>query len=126
MRVAKRIASDPEALKAHYRQQYAKYKDRFRASNDRWIETHPRQYLLLQAKNRAKLKGREFAIVESDLEWPEVCPVRGVTLRYSKRGEGHHTAAASIDRIDNSIGYVPGNVRVISFGANASKGTKAA
>ncbi len=80
--------------------------------------------LVRQARNRERKKGLEATMAWSDLEWPEVCPVLGVRLNY--RGSGlrptfNNGNSASLDRWDNSRGYVPGNVYVISKRANFLK-----
>jgi hypothetical protein len=54
-----------------------------------------------------------------DLDIPEYCPVLGCKL---KLGYGKKLySSPSIDRIDNSKGYIKGNVRVISHRANQLK-----
>lgn len=59
-----------------------------------------------------------------DIHIPELCPVLGIHLSV-KRGLkargfalGH---SPTLDRIDNKKGYIPGNVAVISWRANALK-----
>lgn len=49
---------------------------------------------------------------------PDVCPVLGVPLVYGGERCGN---MASLDRWDNSLGYVDGNVYVISLRANQLK-----
>ena len=71
------------------------------------------------AKHRAKKKGLPFTIRLSDIVIPERCPVLGFPLeRCGKRPREH---SPSLDRIDNALGYVPGNVAVISQHANHLK-----
>lgn len=74
------------------------------------------RYLLRKAKQRAGLQGREFSIDVSDIVIPNYCPVLGIPLDWSDQ---QHTP--SVDRTDNTKGYVKGNVRVISFRANMLK-----
>lgn len=56
---------------------------------------------------------------------PTHCPVLGVKLAYGP-GRGRklyeNGTAASLDRIHNHLGYVKGNVIVISLRANLLKG----
>lgn len=86
----------------------------------RQIEKNPLRYLLKNVRSRAKKSGIEFSINEDDLEWPHYCPVLGMELiRNSKKGWSDNTH--SIDRIDNTKGYVPGNVKIISWRANSLK-----
>lgn len=80
----------------------------------------PVRYLYNQAKYRAKKRDVEFDIELEDLEVPSHCPVFGIPLFFS---EGKRTNNSySIDRWDNSKGYVKDNVRVISWKANQYKG----
>jgi biotin operon repressor len=57
---------------------------------------------------------------------PETCPALGVRLNYSQNGAPRDDSP-SIDRIDSSIGYEPGNVHILSLRANRikSNGTSA-
>lgn len=68
-------------------------------------------------KKSARRRGKVFALTLADMpKCPEKCPVLGIVLRYgSQRGDPY---SASIDRIDDTLGYVPGNVRVVSRLAN--------
>jgi len=77
--------------------------------------------LLMKAKNRAKKYNREFAITLKDFSPVSHCPLLGIPLNFSHRGRGAAPDSATIDRIDPSMGYVPGNVWVISFKANLIK-----
>lgn len=79
-------------------------------------------YLWQKAKGRAKRGNLEFTIDVEDVVIPEMCPILEIPLipSYGK----HATAnSPSIDRIDNTKGYVKGNVGVISYRANKIKGT---
>jgi len=80
-----------------------------------WRHQNIEAYLLQRAKGNAKSRGLEFAIDEEDIIVPEVCPVFSTEFVYGTE------YAASIDRIDNSMGYIPGNIQVISRKANTMK-----
>lgn len=83
-------------------------------------ERHPIKYLFAQAKHRAKKRGLPFTITLEELDIPTHCPVFGIPLFFS---EGRRTANSySIDRWDNTKGYVKGNVKIISWKANQYKG----
>jgi hypothetical protein len=88
--------------------------------NSRKIERrNPAKAALRTARWNAKNRGREFSIELSDLpEVPERCPVFGTPLR----SDGRTDDRPSLDRIDNSRGYVPGNVIFVSYRANRLKG----
>ncbi len=97
-------------------------KDRQEHNNYRrsYNRTNPEQFLLASAKHRAKRKELPFDIEVSDIIIPEVCPVLGIKL---EKGNGKiHAASPTLDRVDNSKGYVKGNIAVISNKANKHKG----
>lgn len=75
-----------------------------------------------RAKQRAKERGMEFDISVDDLVIPDTCPVLGIPLKQNSGRSGAYKNSYSLDRIDNSNGYVKGNVQVISQLANAMKG----
>ena len=75
--------------------------------------------LLKSALIRAKKKGLDFNIDETDIVIPQKCPVLGIPL---KLGEGRPISnSPTLDRIEPSKGYVKGNVMVISYKANTIK-----
>lgn len=71
-------------------------------------------------KCRAKKEGIPFNITLEDLEIPEVCPVLGIPLKgWSENNVGgYKDDSPSIDKFIPELGYVKGNVSVISFKAN--------
>ena len=78
--------------------------------------------MLSRARSRAKKKNMEFNLEESDIVIPPICPVLGIPLIVGsggKRGPGINSP--SLDRVDNSKGYVKGNVRVVSNWVNVFK-----
>lgn len=88
-----------------------------------WRDKDPRKVLYNSAKKRAKERGIDFSIVLDDVVIPDVCPIFGVPL--TTKTDGSHSAAkassASLDRIDSTLGYIKGNVAVISYKANVIK-----
>lgn len=68
------------------------------------------------AKKRAKMKNIPFTIEEKDVTIPEVCPVLGIPISFDSSN-----MRPSLDRITNELGYVKGNVAVISKRANRIK-----
>lgn len=83
----------------------------------------PRRILLTYAKHRAKRTGLTFNIGINDLTVPERCPVLGIPLHWRRQitNTGPHDDSPTIDRIDNTRGYEPGNVSIISMRANRLK-----
>lgn len=86
----------------------------------KWQENNKHKLLLNSARSRAKKKGLLFEIELSDVVIPVRCPILGIRLCV-QRGYGRQQDGPSIDRIDNSKGYVKGNVWVISDLANRMK-----
>lgn len=68
---------------------------------------------------RCRKTGMEFTLAKEDVVVPELCPVFGFPLVVNT---GHvKFNSPSLDRIDPSKGYIPGNVMVISHKANSIK-----
>lgn len=80
---------------------------------------NPVSLLLAAAKRRAKLNGLEFNITHEDIQIPQFCPVIGIPLITNAKRQNDNSP--SVDRIDNTKGYVKGNVRVISWRINQRK-----
>lgn len=78
----------------------------------------PQHYLWYVARTRSRQKGTEFKITKEDVIIPDKCPIIGIELT---KGDGWKSNSMSLDRVDNSKGYIPGNVRVISRAANRMK-----
>jgi len=71
------------------------------------------------SKQRAKVAGLEHTITIDDIVIPEKCPVLGIKLETGDRKS--HGNAPSIDRIDNSKGYIKENIMIVSNRANILK-----
>jgi hypothetical protein len=88
-------------------------------------QSDPWRHCALRIKNSARRRGLEFGFVDhfemaAELRHiaPERCPVTGNLLLH---GSTDQASCISIDRVDNALGYVPGNVQVISRMANRMK-----
>lgn len=80
---------------------------------------NPLSICLQQARRRAKLNGLPFDLTLEDLEIPTKCPVLGIPLRVN---DGHaKDDSYSLDRLIPELGYIKGNVTVISHKANTVK-----
>lgn len=92
------------------------------AASLRWQKRHPKRWFFMLRKTKAKQAGKLFTVEFEDIEWPVVCPVLGIRLHYGGlRGCGARDDCASLDQIRAGLGYVPGNVAVISLKANRIK-----
>lgn len=70
-------------------------------------------------KQNAKKGKWEWLITPSDLDYPLVCPMLGIELDWF--AESREENSPSIDRINSTKGYIPGNVLVCSWRANRIK-----
>jgi hypothetical protein len=86
-----------------------------------WQKANPLKVQLWDRRRWAREHGLDFEITLADLEqlWPDdnTCPVCGAGFT---REHGRETNG-SIDRIDNELGYVKGNVHVCCVGCNGRK-----
>jgi predicted nucleic acid-binding Zn-ribbon protein len=74
-----------------------------------------------RARNRAKLSGLEFTITLEDIELPPTCKYLNIPLNVHSGSSGGKFDSPSLDRIDNSKGYIKDNIQVISHLANVMK-----
>lgn len=109
------------------KEQYKKYKKEYYSENKEEIlseqkqdrKNNPEKYLLKAARKRAKEKNLPFNIKIEDIIIPKVCPIFGFPLECGTISERDNSP--SLDRVIPELGYVKGNVNVISFKANTLK-----
>lgn len=77
------------------------------------------KYLWNLAKARAKKNNIDFNIEIDDVVVPQFCPIFGLELKRNEKSILPNSV--TLDRIDNTKGYVKGNVQVISYLANTMK-----
>lgn len=97
------------------RREYNDRQNRYRRAQK---ERDPALYLFRKARSRAERNGIPFTIELKDVVVPTHCPVLDIKLTFGKL---HNPSSPSLDRRDNSKGYVRGNVVVISYRANILK-----
>lgn len=113
-----------------YREWDNNYKKKLRETVPNWSElekrrirrfknSHPGVFMYYNAKRRAKTKGYEFNIELIDIIIPKYCPYLNIPLIYGVKGDYENTP--SLDRLDNSKGYVKGNILVVSKKGNSMK-----
>lgn len=109
---------------AYLRRRYAANPERFAAEARAYSKASPRNALRTSLHN-AKTRGQEVAITVDDAMalWVAQggrCALSGIEMTWAK-GKALPTSI-SMDRIDQTKGYVPGNVRLLCLGVNALRG----
>lgn len=78
----------------------------------------PHRTWIRHFKNKVRARGIEYNLTAEDFKVPEKCPILGISLAFTtKRSD----CTPSMDRIDNTKGYVKGNVIIVSWRANRLK-----
>ena len=79
----------------------------------------PAYFLWQNAKHRAKRDGLPFDIKPEDIVIPTHCLVLGTELRFGSKKPTDNSP--TLDKVIPALGYVRGNIQVISFRANSIK-----
>lgn len=77
------------------------------------------KYIWIRAKLRAKRLNINFNLQESDVVIPFTCPIFGIELKVNEIKRDINSP--SIDRINNTLGYIKGNILIVSWKANHIK-----
>jgi hypothetical protein len=106
-----------------YKERYYKEKKDLLLSQQREYYASPEnraKKLLSKTKERARKEGIPFNLDLDDIIIPTHCPYLGIELTHYL-GQGYLDSNSSIDKIIPELGYVKGNVQVISRLANQMK-----
>lgn len=101
------------------RERYSNMKDMILLIDKIDRQENPAKYLYKNAKSRAKKQGIPFDIQIQDINVPDVCPILGIELKVNEKTVNKHSP--SLDKIIPELGYVKGNIQVISHLANTMK-----
>ena len=110
-------------MNARRQEQLASGLSKYDVYNYKWRTKNPEAYLLHMAKSRAKKMGWDFDLEIEDIQIPASCPILGIPLfiRQGNKDTGKNPNNPSLDRINSSLGYIKGNIQVISWRANDLK-----
>jgi len=81
----------------------------------------PHVSLYWKAKERANKYELPFDLTLDDLIIPDNCPVLGIPLFKNLGNKSPGPNSPTVDRIVPELGYVRGNIQIISFKANTMK-----
>lgn len=85
-------------------------------------EYHSVREKLNGARKRARESGYNFNITIEDLmPFPTHCEILGLELNYNVSGDSRPENTASLDKVIPDLGYIKGNVKIISHKANRLK-----
>ncbi len=87
-----------------------------RARRIKLIRDNPRLWLLGRARRNARKHRLPFDLTIDDIHIPSVCPVLGIKLAWSDNDRDD--SYPSVDKVIPELGYVKGNVSIISWRAN--------
>jgi len=93
----------------------------FRVKAELHRAMQPERILLAQDKKRSKLRGTPFNLILADIFIPDYCPVLGIKLQRGVGVGGAQDSSPSVDCCIPRLGYIRGNVAVISYKANRIK-----
>jgi len=100
--------------------------DKAREAQKRWNAENPARKLLLSCRGSAKARGLKCTITVEMIDTmlaSMTCSATGLALTLERDGPTRSNPwAPSIDRIDCSKGYVPGNVRLVCWAFNQMRG----
>lgn len=106
---------------SHYEYRRPKCKACWDIESRQWFRENWLEHLVHQARNRAKKSGVPFDITANDIHVPELCPLLQIPIRQNLGANAPCDNSPSLDRIIPELGYVRGNVMLISYKANKMK-----
>lgn len=115
------LLSATDKSNKRYRSYYHKNKEHVLAKNIKWANENFEKYTFNRVKQRAGRQGTTFLLELSDISIPTHCPLLGTPLIKQIGLDLEDVNVVSVDRIDNSQGYIKGNIQILSVKANRMK-----
>jgi len=84
----------------------------------KFTDNNPESVMYSNAKQRAKREGLPFNLKPTDIDIPDVCPALGIPM---KRSNVISEGSPTLDKVIPELGYIRGNIVVISNLANRMK-----
>lgn len=115
-------ARHPEKARQRVRDWNARNREASAAASKRWSHENRARSHFLQLRGNAKSRGVEFALTFEEFEAllaPMTCSVTRLALAHREGERGPFSP--SFDRVDSSVGYLPGNVRLVCLMYNMMK-----
>jgi hypothetical protein len=94
----------------------------YKTNRQKYYKENKDIFTLSRLKTRARTKGLPFNLTIEDITGVTHCPIFGWELKRNQEGKhGNRPNSPSVDRIVPELGYVKGNVQVLSNKANMMK-----
>lgn len=90
------------------------------ANYEQWKIDNIQRIILNKKRSHAKEYNFDFNLELNDIIIPKYCPVFGIELKvvFNTRAD----ESISVDRINSNLGYIKGNIIIVSWKANRLKG----
>jgi hypothetical protein len=112
-----------EKYRARDKERYLENKEQILQNSKEYYEhlksSRPEVLLLRSAKHRSKVNNLAINITPEDIVIPEYCPILKIKLECSRVNASKNSP--SLDKIIPELGYIKGNIQVISNLANTMK-----
>jgi len=92
-----------------------------RKRNQQWWANNAELGMVIRARRRAKKYNVPFDVGVEDIHIPKRCPILGIKLEHAIGRSGGKPNSPSLDRVIPKLGYVRGNIQVVSGLANRLK-----
>lgn len=122
----RRLDADRLHKREYMRREGKRFRERARIQRE-WLRMNdPRALWASQIERQGRARARTRGLAyELDVDFilsicPTHCPYFGLELVFANKGKVC-PASATVDRIDSSLGYIKGNVEIISHRANSIK-----
>lgn len=112
--------SKRELLNNKARDKYWEDPEVNRETNRLNMEKDIRGHLLYLAKSRSVIRNIPYDISKEDIKLVKYCPILNVELKIGRKGKIEDNSF-TLDKVIPSLGYIKGNVRIISAKANRLK-----
>lgn len=113
-----------------YHNKFVRDKDKMKKIVAEYYKDYPAKRFMVSTRSSAKKRNLLFELTE---KWFEeklkrgVCETTGLPIKTKAYQEGARGIRSfyspSIDRIDNNVGYIPSNCRIVCWGVNLAKNT---
>lgn len=113
--------NNPEKHRASVLANIVNIRESHKQCGRRWRAKDPERHLYYKVKYTSKSKNLPFNIDVADILIPEFCPMLGIPLVTGGKGSACSPNLATVDRLIPELGYVKGNINVVSFRANRIK-----